>query len=287
MADQGPLTRWLAEMTGSSLEARWILEESEARWRSRPSHWAANPVAEVALELARRRAGGEPLQYVFGHWAFRRLELVVDHRALIPRPETEVVVEVALAEARHRRARLVADLGTGTGAIALALADELAPACPGAEVLAVEVDEGALELAAENLGVLSGTGRPHLPVNLLAGSFFEALPAAARRSVDLVVANPPYVSASEWEALDPEVRCFEPRRALVAPDGPEGTPGMGAICEILSASRQWLSPRGVVVIEVAPHQAAPAAAFAASRGLGDVEVHRDLAGRDRVLVAGR
>ena len=164
-----------------------------------------------------RRRRGEPLQYVLGIWSFRRLELVVDRRVLIPRPETETVVDVALAELRLLGVGqpLVVDLGTGSGAIAISVALEV----PAARVWGTDRSEDALAVARANLSGMGGRVAPR--VRLAAGDWFEALPDELRGRVDLVVANPPYVG--DDEVLPAEVADWEPAGALFAgPTGPGG-----------------------------------------------------------------
>jgi len=223
-----------------------------------------------------RRLGGEPLQYVVGRWGFRSLDLLVDARALIPRPETEQVVELALAEL-HRRGRgrpsVVADLGTGSGAIALSLAREVVTA----EVWASDVSTDALALARANL---AGLGRPGARVRLVRGDWFAALPPELAGCLDLVVSNPPYVAAAD--ELPAEVADWEPAGALVA-----GPTGREHLERLVAEAPDWLAPAGSLVLELAPAQA-PALVTAARRaGFASVEVGRDLAGRDRALVARR
>jgi release factor glutamine methyltransferase len=247
--------------------------------------------------MASRRAAGEPLQYVFGHWPFRRLDLFVDPRVLIPRPETEQVVEVALAEARRlaeaggrdagvRAGLVVADAGTGTGAIALSLATELGSRVV-AEVWATDASADALEVATSNLEAVrraqpAAAALP--PVTLVHGSWLEPLPARLRGGVDLVVSNPPYVSEHEWEELADEVR-LEPRAALVAGAASDGTAGLADVEAVLRQARAWLHCPGAVVIEIAPHQAGAATALASGLGYAETRVEQDLAGRPRALVA--
>jgi release factor glutamine methyltransferase len=249
----------LADRLGSAAEARWLTQ-------------FASP--DRLEELVERRLSGEPLQYVLGTWAFRNLELTVDHRALIPRPETEQVVEAALRLLGDRPRPVVVDLGTGSGAIALSIALER----PGAEVWATDRDPEALELADAN------RQRTGAVVELRQGSWYQALPQRLSGWVDLVVSNPPYVSDKEWPTLDEEVR-REPRQALVAGDGSDGTPGLSDVEAVLSGAEGWLVPGGAVVVELAPHQAQAAAALARRAGLVDVELTRDLAGRDRAVTA--
>lgn len=278
----------LAAATGSPGTARWILAEALG---VRPAALAAalsEAVPEAALSGARRMAarlaGGEPLQHVLGSWGFRQLDVLVDGRALVPRPETEVVVGVALEQLAPSSpaagARVAADLGTGAGVIALSLAVE-GPAT--LEVWATERSPDALELARANLGRLS-RDRPAVArrVRMVAGSWFEPLPERLRGRLALVVSNPPYVSAAEWATLDPEVRDHDPYGALVA--GPTGLEALGAV---LGEAPAWLAPGGAVVVEIAPHQADEVVSLAAGLGYVAVEVRPDLAGRDRVLVGRR
>ena len=186
------------------------------------------------------------------------------------------MVEEALDLLRWVRRPLVVDLGTGTGAIALSVAAEV----EGAEVWATDLDPAALALAAEN------RARTGLPVALRRGVWYAALPEGLAGRVDLVVSNPPYVSEGEWPGLDAEVHC-EPRVALVAGAGSDGTPGLAAVEEVIVGAPDWLGPAGAVVVELAPAQATAAVSVARRAGFGDVRVARDLAGRDRTLVARR
>ncbi len=223
--------------------------------------------------MVARRVEGEPLQYVTGRWGFRHLDLLVDNRVLIPRPETELVVEVALGELRSTsgaRPSLAVDLGTGSGAIALSLAVEVVTT----SVWATDVSPAALAVARANL---AGIGRPAARVRLVEGDWFAALPAELAGRIDLVVANPPYVA--EAEDLPAEVADWEPQAALVA-----GPTGMEDLARIVAEAPAWLSPGGSLVLELAPHQARSMVAEARSVGFATVEVRPDLTGRDRVLV---
>jgi release factor glutamine methyltransferase len=293
---RGALVAELAEVVGAPHEARFIVDEALGLGlvlgHPDPPTGPLDPgAAAAARRMAARRAAGEPLQYVFGHWSFRSLDLVVDRRVLIPRPETEQVVEVALAEARRlRHARgdagggLVAvDAGTGSGAIALALAAELGPGVVR-QVWGVDASTDALEVAATNLDTQRSSGVDGAArVELARGDWLEALPVELRGSVDLVVANPPYVSEDEWAGLAPEVRS-EPRRALVAGAARDGSPGLADVEVLLEQCRAWLRRPGTAVIELAPAQAGPAQRLAKSHGYDEVRVEPDLAGRPRALV---
>jgi release factor glutamine methyltransferase len=204
--------------------------------------------------LLERRRQREPLAYVLGEWGFRRLVLNTDARALVPRPETEVVVERCLALLRDEPEPRVLDLGTGSGAIALAIADER----PYARVTAVDSAPAAVELAREN------AERLDLHVEVRAGDL-----EAAAEGWDLVVSNPPYVPADEWNSLQPEIRDWEPRDALV---------GEGLHEEIAR-----LASTRLLVFEVGDGQADHVADALASLGYADIAITPDLAEEDRVV----
>jgi release factor glutamine methyltransferase len=239
-----------------------------------------------------RRRSGEPLQYVLGRWGFRGLDLMLDGRVLVPRPETEQVVEAALeelgrvtatlatGEARGRPAPggrpevTVADLGTGSGAIALSVAAEV----PGVRVWATDVSEAALAVARANLAGLGGMAATR--VRLARGSWFSALPEQLRGRLSLVVSNPPYVAESEVADLPTEIADWEPREALVS-----GPSGLEAIGVLLGDAPGWLAPVGAAVIEIAPHQVTGATTLARAAGFASVEVRPDLSGRPRTLIA--
>ena len=227
--------------------------------------------------MAERRLAGEPLQYVLGRWGFRSLDLIVDRRALIPRPETEQVVEAALAEARRvgaSRPLVVADLGTGSGAIALSLAAEL----PGAQVWATDISAAALEVASANLCGLAGFAATR--VRLLEGSWFDPLPVDLQGRLDVVVCNPPYIA--DDEVLPDEVGDWEPALALRA-----GETGLECFVAVTAAAPAWLADQGVLVVEIAPSQADAVCALAVEAGFAQVQVRPDLSGRDRMIVARR
>jgi release factor glutamine methyltransferase len=286
------LTTSVAEVVHSEPEARWIVAHaaglSPRSLVSVLDTAVSEQTSETAHLMARRRADGEPLQYILGTWSFRHLEVIVDSRALVPRPETEQVVEVALAEIRRRasgsgavptRPMVITDLGTGSGVIALSVALEMGDSV--AAVWATDVSPAALDLARDNLAVLA---RSHpaaaARVHLAPGSWFDALPEDLMGQVQVVVANPPYVSAREWSGLDPVVRDYEPHSALVP-----GVTGLEAFEILIAQAHRWLVPGGGLVLEMAPHQAATLTAMAEGAGYGDVTVHGDLSGRPRVLVA--
>lgn len=265
-----------AGLESATREAIWLVEEASGRtYAELALDWHAEATVDQSQRLAamvERRLRGEPVQYVLGHWAFRSLDLLVDGRVLIPRPETEQVAEVALAELdRMSEPSVVADLGTGSGALALAIATER----PGIDVWAVERDHQAATVARVNVAAQGHAGNR---VRVVEGCWFDPLPPALRGTLDLVVTNPPYVATEE--SLPPSVSEWEPASALYA--GPEG---LDAIAEIFDAAVEWLAPHGVLVVEIGATQGAAASDLARRAGFAEVEVHPDLAGRDRALVA--
>lgn len=266
-----------ADRLGSAQEARWLVEEASGE------SWPGCADDQVLVRPGRRfeamlerRAAGEPLQYVLGSWGFRTLDLLVDRRVLIPRPETEVVVGVALELLAGRARPVAADLGTGSGAIALSLVAEH----PGVQVWATDVSAEALDVARANAAGLGGRAAPR--VRFAEGAWWEALPGDLRGRLDLVVSNPPYLSTAELVALDRSVRDWEPATALAS--GPAGTEAFAAL---VAGAPAWLAEGGALVVELSPPQVPDVTALATAAGLRDVEVRPDLAGRDRVLVARR
>lgn len=266
-----------AGMTSPGVDARRIVERASGMEGAELVLGLDEPATQRAVgefdHLLWRRVGGEPLQYVVGHWGFRSLDLLVDRRVLIPRPETESVAEAAIAEVAGRPAPVVADLGTGSGAIALSIAVEVRTA----EVWATDASPDALDVARANL---AGIGRPGARVRLAEGDWFAALPDDLRGGLDVVVANPPYVAATD--ELPPEVADWEPDDALVA-----GPTGLEDLERIVDEAPGWLAPGGALVLELAPAHAEVVADRARAAGFEGVEVRADLAGRLRTLVARR
>jgi release factor glutamine methyltransferase len=245
------------------LDAELLLSEAtgweRARLVAEPQAGLAAGAGRAYAAMVRRRVAREPVAYIVGRKGFRNLDLRVDPRALIPRPETELLVEVAL----ELRPETVLDVGTGCGAVALAIADELA----GSRVVATDSSPAALDLARENVS------RQHAEasVELVAGT----LPAGR---FDLLVANLPYVREDEWERLEPEITRFEPREALVA-----GTDGLDAIRALLAGRPDC----GAIALEVGAGQAEAVEALVSEAGFHGLERRRDLAGVERVLAASR
>lgn len=216
--------------------------------------------------LAARRLAGEPLQYIEGRVPFGPVEVAVDRRALIPRPETEVLWEQAVAALDEAGPEsVIVDMCTGSGAVALALKHVF----PEAWVYATDIDLGALELARDNL---AGSG-----VVVLQGDLFDALPFNMQGRIDLLVANPPYVA--EGDELPDEVHDHEPHTALYA--GPRGDEVLTAIA---ARAFSWIRPGGWMFLEIGETQGARVLElFADFR----CEIRKDLAGRPRILAAHR
>lgn len=215
----------------------------------------------VFTSLVDRRSRREPLAYVLGEWGFRRLTLATDRRALVPRPETEVVVERCLALIADMPEPAVLDVGVGSGAIALAVADEH----PGARVTGIDASPDALALAAEN------ARRTGLAVDLLRHDLSDGLPPGP---YDLVVSNPPYVPESELGEVEPEVRDWEPRDAVV--DG-------GQTAALIREARDVLKPGGWLALETHWHSAAGVRSQLVEHGYVECRVSKDLAGRERIV----
>jgi release factor glutamine methyltransferase len=211
--------------------------------------------------MVRRRVRREPVAYILGRKGFRHLDLWVDSRALIPRPETELLVEIAV----ELEPGSVLDVGTGSGAVALAVADEL----PEADVTATDTSEDALALARENAERLGLAERVA----------FERGTVPPGRRFDLVVANLPYVRESDMVALEPEITEYEPRQAVVA-----GEDGLETIATVAAASSAALTDAGAVALEVGAGQAGGAAELLLDLGFGQVEGRQDLAGIPRVVL---
>lgn len=217
----------------------------------------------------KRRARHEPLQYIAGHADFRELRLKVDRRVLIPRPETEVLVGEVLAWASGRAGLSALDVGTGSGAIALSLATE----GDFDRVVAVDLSEEALQVARENL-----VATPGARVEIRQGSLFDAV---AGERFDVVVSNPPYVGERERETLDREVRDWEPGTALFS-----GDDGLDLIGTLVSRAPDHLAPGGLLALEIGAEQGPRVGELVRATGrFTEPRVRRDLAGRDRIVLA--
>ena len=233
--------------------------------------------AQHLHSMLARYATGEPLQYVMGRWAFRRLDLLVDSRVLIPRPETELLVEhvkrFALQKIRDvGRGVTIADLGTGSGAVGLSILHELP--FESAEVWMTDVSEDALHVARANA---AGVGRNAVGARFGHGSWYEALPADLQGSLDAIVSNPPYIATGD-PLVGESVLKWEPHNALFA-----GTDGLDDLRVVVSGAANWLVPGGLLAVEMGFTQAKVVSQLFESAGFKNLSVHKDLAGRDRFV----
>ncbi len=214
--------------------------------------------------LVKRRGQREPLQYLLGSCEFWSLPFEVTPAVLIPRADTEILVEEALAHAGEQGHLL--DVGTGSGAIVISLATEL----PGWQLSGLDISSAALEVAGRN-AVANGVAER---LQFLHADLAE-LPC---QQYDLIVSNPPYIAQAEWDALMPEVRCFEPRQALVA-----AADGLACYQQLSSQAASHLNPGGWLLVEIGYQQAAAVQQLFVTAGLQDVFVRNDYAGQPRVV----
>jgi release factor glutamine methyltransferase len=233
-----------------------VLEVDRAALHADPRQVLDPAAAERFDELVRRRVRREPVAYILGRAHFRELELSVDHRVLIPRPETEMLVD--LADDRQR----VLDIGTGSGAVALAIAQERS----GVTVTGIDSSPGAVEVARANAEAL-GLGVEVMIADLVVGGPY-----------DLVVTNPPYVRDADWPGLAPEITLYEPAEALLG-----GADGLDVIRRLVPAAAEVLRPGGLLGMEVGQGQSRAVEALFERSGLRLLETQRDLAGIPRVV----
>ena len=261
-----PQARWICE-TACGLDGDEFLAELDEPATERM-------VAQLDAMVARYRAG-EPLAYVMGHWSFRTIELMVDRRVLIPRPETEMVAGRALELARGvADQRRVVDLGTGSGAIGLSLAAELP--IMGTEVWLTDYSTDAVDVARANA---IGLGRAAANVRVCHGSWFDALPVDVRGEIDVVVSNPPYIADGDPEVAE-SVLEYEPHTALFA-----GDDGLDGVRTIARDARDWLRSGGWLVMEIGYQQGDAVKALLEGFGFVDVAIANDLTGRPRIAEA--
>jgi release factor glutamine methyltransferase len=279
------LVLWSADYLASKgvesgrLDAEWLLASALGTERLQLYLKYDRPVGpeerEAFKQQLRRRACREPLQYILGRAAFRELELVADPRALIPRPETEVLVEEVLAWAKDRKSGLgtVMDIGTGTGAVSVSLAVE--GVCE--QIVATDISEGALEVArlnAQRHGV-------EALLDFRRGSLFEIVDAG--EAFDVIVSNPPYVATGERAGLQPEIRDWEPSEALFA-----GDDGLDVIQPLIAEAPEHLTDGGLLALEVGLGQAERVTRQIDDSGRFEpARVRRDLGGLPRVIMAER
>ena len=226
--------------------------------------------------MVRDRLSGVPLQYVMKRWAFRHLDVMVDERVLIPRPETEQVVQIALDIARKiegNGALRVVDLGTGSGVIGLSMAFELG--AEAAHVWLTDASVDALDVARANM---IGIGRAATNVRTAHGSWWNALPQDLAGQIDIAICNPPYIAQDSSEVA-PDVHMYEPHSALYAHDN-----GLADLRTVIEGASTWLKQSGWLVLEIGYQQGAEVLAMMTASGLVGAEIKQDLSGRDRIAV---
>ena len=279
----GELFKNTSNDLGNEQEARWLCEHASGLDASEFNSGLSELVSErcgVALrEMVRRRLSGEPLQYVMQCWSFRHLDVLIDPRVLIPRPETELVVQVALDSVRSTAQKIdsklrIVDLGTGSGVIGLALASELPLA--SAEVWLTDISNDALDVARANL---AGLGLVDGDVHIAQGDWFSALPSELKNSFDLIISNPPYIAVYDAN-VESVVRDYEPHLALYA-----GTDGMDAHRQIISQAGEWLVADGLLVLEIGHEQGLEIRNLLEENGFNSIEIRQDYSQRDRIVLA--
>ena len=268
------------QQLGNAQEARWLCEHASgmdsAEFSAEQNQLVTVACAKSLHSMVRDRLSGVPLQYVMKRWAFRHLDVMVDERVLIPRPETEQVVQIALDLARKiegNGALRVVDLGTGSGVIGLSMAFELG--AQAAHVWLTDASVDALDVARANM---VGIGRAAANVRVAHGSWWNALPQDIAGQIDIAICNPPYIAHSDSEVA-PDVHLYEPHSALYAQDN-----GLADLCTVIEGAATWLKKCGWLVLEIGYQQGADVLTMMKASGLIDAEIKQDLSGRDRIAV---
>ena len=269
------VAKWLCEHAAGVDSTEWldILDE--------------NVTQRCGLHLdamMRRYLSGEPLQYVLGRWAFRHLDLLVDQRVLIPRPETEQLVDLVLAlmrtELNNRQQRgindsmIAVDLGTGSGAIGLSLLQEMP--LGALEMWLTDASLDAVDVAQANL---AGIGRVGMYAHISSGAWYDALPQSLLGKVHVIVCNPPYI-ANEDEDIEDIVRTWEPHAALFS-----GADGLRDLRVIVARAGQWLCAGGLLALEIGHRQSSDVVQLCTAAGLTNVQTHEDANGIVRFVTA--
>lgn len=272
-----------AGVASPEVDARWLVEASGVDPRHHPDHVLTGAQRVAVHDLVARRAAREPLQLVLGTTVFRDVELRCRPGVFVPRPETEVLVDITLDLVRTVSARgdtpvVVHEPCCGTGAVGLAIAS----AADGLVVELADRSPAAVALTTENRDRLVAAGRLRAPVGVHRGDLLDAFAAVAVPAADLVVANPPYLPGHELASLDPEVAAHDPHDALSG-----GADGHEVVDRLLEQAAHRLRPGGAVALEIDARRSAATVAVARRAGLVDVEVHDDLTGAPRFLVARR
>lgn len=271
---EGAQTFQDAGITEARREAGGLLQHVIGRDRTfvlaHPEQQLSQTQLRAFQELIKRRAAGEPLQYLTAHQSFFGLDFEVAPGVLIPRPETELVVELALEKIRGTRAPRICDVGTGSGCIAISLLHERTDA----HAVAVDVSAAALEIAKRNAMRHQVESR----LTFVQANCFSSL-SPAEFSFDLIVSNPPYVAEDQLAGLQREVRDYEPREALAG-----GRDGLDVVRRLLSESDAFLKPGGHLLIEIGFNQASAVESLLEKQEWLAREIRPDLQGIPRVVV---
>jgi release factor glutamine methyltransferase len=265
---------------GNRVTARWLCEHASGadgvEFDEIFDEFATTRCVSHLDAMLARLDTGEPLQYVMGRWAFRYLDVMVDSRVLIPRPETEMLAGMVIEQGRrvHATGRevLIADLGTGSGVIGLAVLSEMP--YESCTVWMTDVSQDALHVARANA---VGIGRAAARARFAEGNWCDALPQEQKNSFDIIVANPPYIALDDVE-VDSSVRNWEPHSALFS-----GDDGLDDITHIVHQSKLWLRPGGMLAIEMGHQQGAVVQKLFLDNDFVDVDIHCDLADRERFV----
>lgn len=266
-----------ADIVGDRTTAKWLCEHASGcdadEFREILDELVSQRCGLHLDDMMRRYLGGEPLQYVMGRWQFRHLDLMVDQRVLIPRPETELIVDIARQYlADKQQPFVIVDLGTGSGAIGLSLLHELP--LDSATMYMTDASLDAIDVARANA---TGLGRHAAGARFAVGEWWDALPQDLAGTVDVVVSNPPYIAVGDAE-VEQSVNAWEPHGALFA-----GDDGLDDIRVIVRDALTWLRPNGMLVLEMGYTQATVVKQLFTDAGFMNVQVHKDLAGLDRFV----
>lgn len=265
---------------GNAQEARWLCEHASGMdghgFGAQQNELVTMACAKSLEAMVRARLSGTPLQYVMKRWAFRHLDVLVDERVLIPRPETEQLVQVALDLAITMKTQSplqIVDLGTGSGVIGLSIAFELG--VDAANVWLTDTSLDALDVARANM---AGIGRAAANVRVAHGSWWQALPNNLASTIDIAICNPPYIAHLDKEVAS-DVHDFEPHVALYADEN-----GLADLRSVIEGAPGWLKKSGWLVLEIGYQQGAVVDQMLCESGFSSVAIHQDLAGRDRIAV---
>lgn len=272
------------QQLGNAQEARWLCEHASGMdssgFSAEQDQLVTVACATSLHSMIRNRLSGVPLQYVMKRWAFRHLDVMVDERVLIPRPETEQVVQIALDIAvdvarknEGNGALRVVDLGTGSGVIGLSMAFELG--ADAAHVWLTDASVDALNVARANM---VGIGRAAANVRIAHGSWWNALPQDIAGQIDIAICNPPYIAQDSSEVA-PDVHSYEPHSALYALEN-----GLADLRIVIEGAATWLKQSGWLVLEIGYQQGAEVLALMHASGFIGAEIKQDLSGRDRIAV---